>query len=153
VLRAAVAHRGSAFVEIYQNCNVFNDKAFVALTGREERDENRINLEQGKPIVFGKDQERGITLTGGSAKIVDVAEVGMDAIHVHDATTPDSGPAFALSRISHGPFGPTPVGIFRDAPRAVYEDGLQQQVHDALEKRGPGDIGSLIASTGTWTVE
>jgi len=153
ILQAAYQHEGAAFVEIYQNCNVFNDKAFVALTGREERDLNRINLVQGKPVVFGENDAHGVVIEHGEARIVDVADVGIDAIHVHDAAAESAGAAFALSRLSHSPVGPTPIGIFRDVERSTYESVLQQQIHDAQASRGPGDLAALIASAGTWTVE
>ncbi|MEE9298763.1 MAG: 2-oxoacid:ferredoxin oxidoreductase subunit beta [Acidimicrobiia bacterium] len=153
ILQRAYDHDGSAFIEIYQNCNVFNDKAFIQLTGREERDLNRIKLEHDKPVVFGPDDEYGVVITDGAARIVEVADVGLEAIHVHDSRASSPAAAFALSRLSHGPFGPTPVGVFREVPRGTYEDGLQQQIHDAQAERGPGDLQALLASTGTWTVE
>jgi 2-oxoglutarate ferredoxin oxidoreductase subunit beta len=153
MLREAYHHEGSAFVEIYQNCNVFNDKAFIALTGREERDSNRINLEHGKPVIFGKENEMGVVMTDGAAKIVNVADVGADAIWVHDAENEHPSAAFALSRLSHGPFGPTPIGVFRRAPRTTYDDQMAQQLAQALEAKGPGDLAELITSAGTWTVE
>jgi len=153
ILKQAYQHRGSAFVEIYQNCNVFNDKAFAALTGKEERDQNRINLVHGEKVLFGPNRDRGVIIDGGTARIVEVADVGIDAIHTHDANAPSAGPAYALSRLSHGPFGPTPIGVFRSVDRPVYEESLQQQIHDAQAKRGPGDLAALIASAGTWTVE
>jgi 2-oxoglutarate ferredoxin oxidoreductase subunit beta len=152
VLRRAYQHRGAAFLEIYQNCNVFNDKAFAELTGKEERQANRVNLQHGKPIVFGANGEKGVMLVGGSARVVDVAEVGVEALHVHDEHAPDPGAAFALSRLSHGPHGPTPVGIFRDVQRSSYEDDLQRQLRDALARSGPADLAELIRQTGTWTV-
>ena len=151
-LQRAYDHQGSAFVEIYQNCNVFNDHAFIQLTGKQERDLNRINLEHGKPVVFGPNDEYGVVIERGTARVVEVGDVGMAAIHVHDARTPNPSAAFALSRLSHGPFGPTPVGVFREMPRPTYEAELQQQIHDAQARRGPGDLQKLIASTGTWTV-
>jgi 2-oxoglutarate ferredoxin oxidoreductase subunit beta len=152
MLHAAHAHRGSALIEIYQNCNVFNDKAFLALTGKDERSENRINLEHGKPVTFGSDDSKGVIVYEGQAHIVDIAEAGMNAIHVHDAEAESPAAAFALSRLSHGPFGPTPVGVFRSVDRPVYEAGLQQQIIDAQESRGPGDLYALLTSTGSWTV-
>lgn len=152
MLRRTAAHKGASFLEIYQNCNVFNDKAFAALTGREEREVNRINLTHGEKVVFGPDGSRGVVIEGGSARIVEVAEVGIDAVHVHDAHADDPAAAYALSRLSHGPFGPTPVGIFRSKERPVYEDTLQGQIHDAQARKGPGDLAALIASAGTWTV-
>jgi 2-oxoglutarate ferredoxin oxidoreductase subunit beta len=152
VLAAGHAHRGASFIEIYQNCNVFNDKAFVALTGREEREANRINLEQGKPVVFGPNQEHGVVIENGAARIVDVSEVGIEAVHVHDAHTEDPGPAFALSRLSHTPTGPTPVGVFRSVEHESYEDMMQQQLVDAQSDKGPGDLSQLVRQAGTWDV-
>jgi 2-oxoglutarate ferredoxin oxidoreductase subunit beta len=152
MLQAAYDHDGSAFIEIYQNCNVFNDKAFIQLTGKEERELNVIKLEHGKPVVFGPDNEYGVVIEKGTARIVEVSAVGLDAIHVHDAQAQSPGAAFAMTRLSHGPFGPTPVGVFRNIDRTRYEDGLQQQILDAQAKRGPGDLQQLIASSGTWTV-
>jgi 2-oxoglutarate ferredoxin oxidoreductase subunit beta len=153
MLQQAYDHDGSALVEIYQNCNVFNDKAFIQLTGKEERDLNRINLRHGQPVVFGPDDEYGVVIEQGTARIVEVSAVGLDAIHVHNAEASSPAAAFALSRLSHGPFGPTPVGVFRDIVRERYEDGLQQQILDAQAKRGPGDLQDLIASSGSWTVK
>ena len=153
MLQQAYEHQGSAVIEIYQNCNVFNDKAFIQLTGREERELNRINLIHGKPVVFGPDEEYGVVIEAGTARIVEVSAVGLDAIHVHDAEASSSAAAFALSRLSHGPFGPTPVGVFRKLERPLYEDSLQQQILDAQAKKGPGDLQALLGSTGTWTVK
>jgi 2-oxoglutarate ferredoxin oxidoreductase subunit beta len=153
VLRRAHQHRGTAFIEIYQRCNVFNDQAFAALTGKQERLENRINLRHGKPIVFGRHDENGVVLRAGGAQIVDVAEVGLDVLHVHDEHTPDPSAAFALSRLSPGPQGPTPVGVFRDVLRPLYEDDLQRQMSDAQHRAGPADLADMIRQTGTWTVD
>ncbi|HSM01481.1 MAG TPA: 2-oxoacid:ferredoxin oxidoreductase subunit beta [Acidimicrobiia bacterium] len=153
MLEAAYRHKGSAFVEIYQNCNVFNDKAFIKLTGREERDINRINLEHGKPVVFGPDDQWGVVMENGAARIVDVSAVGIEKIHVHDAEAESPAAAFALTRLSHNPIGPTPVGVFRRVERPLYETTLQQQIHDSQASRGPGELSKLIRSTGTWTVE
>jgi 2-oxoglutarate ferredoxin oxidoreductase subunit beta len=153
LLRRAHQHRGTAFVEIYQKCHVFNDQAFIALTGKEERLGNRINLRHGKPIVFGRHDEKGVVLRAGGAQIVDLAEVGPEALHVHDEHAPDPSAAFALSRLSSGPQGPTPLGVFRDVPRPLYEDELQRQMSDAQGRRGPANLSELIRQTGTWTVE
>jgi 2-oxoglutarate ferredoxin oxidoreductase subunit beta len=93
-----------------------------------------------------------VVLAGGTARIVDIAEVGLGALHVHDEHAPEPGAAFVLSRLSHGPHGPTPVGVFRDVPRPAYEDDLQRQIGDALGHRGPSDLAELIRQTGTWPV-
>ncbi len=153
ILEAAADHNGTAFIEIYQNCNVFNDKAFVELTGKESRDENRIYLEHGKPILFGRNDEYGITLGKSGAEVVAVAAAGMDTIHIHNAEDPDPSAAFALSRLSHGPHGPTPIGVFRNVERPAYQDLMVQQIADARAEKGEGDIASLLRSHGSWIVE
>ena len=153
MLEAAHQHRGSAMIEIYQNCNVFNDKAFIALTGKQERHENRINLVHGEPIVFGADKEKAVIWEGGRAAIVDRASVDPSQIIVHDARAEDASQAFALSRLSHGPYGPTPLGVFRDVYRPVYDESLDAQVANSKAARGAGDLSELLTSLGTWTVE
>ena len=153
MLKAAHAHRGSALIEIYQNCNVFNDKAFIQLTGKPERYANRIDLVHGQPIVFGANKEKAVVWDGGRAAIVDRASVSPSQIIVHDAHGEDASAAFALSRLAHGPYGPTPLGIFRDVYRPVYDDALQDAVTRSTAARGSGDLGKLVTSLGTWTVE
>lgn len=153
MLQAAFDHQGGALIEFYQNCNVFNDKAFIQLTGRGERELNRINLEAGQPVVFGPNNESGVVIGATGARIVKVADVGLDAIHVHDPSNLDPSTAFALSRLSHGPFGPTPFGVFRDIERETYADAMQRQLVEAQAAKGPGDVAALIRSTGTWTVD
>ncbi|MEA2000926.1 MAG: 2-oxoacid:ferredoxin oxidoreductase subunit beta [Actinomycetota bacterium] len=153
MLQAAYEHRGTAFIEIYQNCNVFNDKAFQLLTGRQERVQNRIYLRPGEPIVFGPDNEMGVTVGVDGAKIVSVADVGMEAIAVHDPAKPNPGVAFALSRLSHGPNGPTPIGIFRRVQRADYGAQMVTQIEEAQARKGSESIADLVRQHGTWTVE
>ncbi len=153
LLQAAYDHQGSALIEIYQNCNVFNDKAFIALTGKGEREHNRINLEAGKPIVFGDDDEKAVVLRDGSAVVVDRSSVDASEILVHDPTRQDPSVAFALSRLSHTPTGPTPLGIFRNVSRPTYESGMSAQLIEAQKQRGPGDLQELLASRGTWQVD
>src|SRR5437588_12140061 len=121
VLRAAAHHEGAALVEIYQNCPVFNDGAFAALTDKELKDENQIRLESGRPIRFGVEGERGVARgNDGGLAIVDVADVGEDALIVHDSHRADPGLAFSLARLADDPTGPTPIGIFRDVQRPVF---------------------------------
>jgi 2-oxoglutarate ferredoxin oxidoreductase subunit beta len=153
MLKAVYEHEGVALLEIYQNCNVFNDKAFIQLTGREERDANRIYLEPGKPLIFGANDEHGVVIGPQGAQVVNVADVGAAAIHVHDPEHPNPAVAFALSRLAHGPYGPTPIGIFRSVSRPSYGAMLKQQLVDARAAKGPGDLDRLIRSSGTWTVD
>ncbi|MBO0713550.1 MAG: 2-oxoacid:ferredoxin oxidoreductase subunit beta [Acidimicrobiales bacterium] len=151
--RRAHEHRGSALVEIYQNCNVYNDGAFDQITGRDTRSHNLIELVHGEPIRFGPDRERGVTIDNqGHARIVDVAEVGEEALLVHDETRDDPSLAFALSRLAGGPFEPTPIGVFRAVERADYGTAIDAQLLDAQSRRGPGDLAGLLRSGSTWTV-
>jgi 2-oxoglutarate ferredoxin oxidoreductase subunit beta len=153
ILQRAHEHQGTAFIEIYQNCNVFNDKAFIQLTGKDERLVNRIDLRQGQPITFGPGGEKAVILENGQCKIVDTASVDSSRILVHDEGREDPSVAFALSRLSHGPYGPTPLGTFRAVSRATYESEMSRQLVEAQAKRGPGDLATLIRSQGTWNVD
>ncbi|MGI9623017.1 MAG: 2-oxoacid:ferredoxin oxidoreductase subunit beta [Acidimicrobiales bacterium] len=146
-------HKGSALVEIFQNCNVFNDGAFSMITKKDRRDAMLIDLKHGEPIRFGDDNERGvISNADGSAEIVDVATVGEDALLVHDETRQDPSMAFALSRLASGPYEPTPVGVFRAVRRPEYAAVASQQLAVAQDQKGPGDLQALLHSQPTWTV-
>jgi 2-oxoglutarate/2-oxoacid ferredoxin oxidoreductase subunit beta len=151
MIELAAAHEGTAFVEVYQNCNIFNDGAFAAL--KDHGDENQIRLEHGQPIRFGADHERGVVLErDGSLRIAAVADVGEEALLVHDAHREDPSLAFALSRLAHTPTGPTPVGLFRQVQRPTYDGLMEAQLADAVARSGEGDLGALIAGSDTWTV-
>jgi 2-oxoglutarate ferredoxin oxidoreductase subunit beta len=146
-------HDGAAFIEIYQNCNVFNDGAFEGITAKEVRSDMLIELKHGEPIRFGHDSERGVILNGfGECEIVEVAAVGEDALLVHDEHRSDPALAFALSRLSSSPTMPTPVGVFRDVSRPTYEAEVQRQLVTAAERHGPGDLAALIGAGATWDV-
>src|SRR2546421_9938575 len=151
--RRAHAHRGSSFVEVYQNCNVFNDGAFAAVTAKEARPNMLIDLKHGAPIRFGAEGQHGVVLNArGETEVVDVADVGEDRLLVHDEQRDDPSLAFALSRLADTPTVPTPVGVFRDVERPIYEGEVQQQLVGAQEQRGPGDLEALISSGATWEV-
>jgi 2-oxoglutarate ferredoxin oxidoreductase subunit beta len=148
VLRAAARHEGAALVEIYQNCPVFNDGAFFALTEKETRELNQIRLEAGKPIRFGPGGERGVAMRpDGSLAIVEVAEVGVEALIVHDPGRADPGLAFALAKLSSHPTSPTPIGIFRDVERHVYRRSATVE-HAASEQQ----LRELLHAGETWTI-
>jgi 2-oxoglutarate/2-oxoacid ferredoxin oxidoreductase subunit beta len=149
-LRRAAKHPGVAFVEIYQNCNVYNDGAFDAV--REEK-ENRIRLEHGAPIRFGSEDERGVRMRAdGSAELVEVADAGEDTLLVHDEHLESPSLASALARLSHTPHGPTPIGIFRDVERPVYDRLMSDQIESARSEQGDGDLAALLHSGDTWTI-
>tara|TARA_B100001996_G_scaffold147604_1_gene112419 strand:+ start:2058 stop:3074 length:1017 start_codon:yes stop_codon:yes gene_type:complete len=152
VLREASNHKGSAFVEIYQNCNVFNDKAFEQLTTKEGKVANRINLVHGKPVTFGAEDELAVTIKNGKAEVVNKADISSDQIYVHDVNEENPSIAFSLSRLSHGPYGPTPVGIFRKIQRDTFTEEVHGQISNARETKGDGDLDKLVRSLGTWDV-
>jgi 2-oxoglutarate ferredoxin oxidoreductase subunit beta len=151
--RRAHDHKGAAFVEIYQNCNVFNDGAFETITAKGNRDDMLIPLVHGQPIRFGANGEKGVCLdTQGRATIVDVADVGEEALLVHDEARPDPTLAFTLARLSTAPTMPTPIGVFRAVERLEYGSEVARQLAGAQEQRGPGDLATLLRSGGTWEV-
>ena len=149
VLRAAAQHRGSAFVEIFQNCPIFNDDAFDYVRDDKEG-VNRIMLRSGEPIVWGKDRERALRQrTDGSIEVCAASDSG---VLVHDASAEGPSLAFALSRVTQETHGGTPVGVFRDVVRPVYDDLMAGQIDEATAKRGPGDLAALLSSGETWTI-
>jgi 2-oxoglutarate ferredoxin oxidoreductase subunit beta len=152
-IRRAHEHRGASFVEIYQNCNVFNDGAFDQILGKEVRPDMLIPLTHGERIRFGTDQSRGVMMQpDGRLRICDVNEVGEEALLVHDEARESAGLAFQLSHLASGPHEPTPIGVFRAVERRTYESMMQDQLIAAQERSGPGDLTKLLASGGTWQV-
>jgi 2-oxoglutarate/2-oxoacid ferredoxin oxidoreductase subunit beta len=150
VLEAAARHRGSAFVEILQNCNIYNDGAFDYV--REEK-QNRIYLRHGERIRFGAEDEKGVVqYADGSLRVVDVSETGENSLFVHDAAHAQASLAFALSRITFETDGAVPVGIFRQVERPVYDDLMSEQLEHAREHSGEGDLDALLHSGDTWSV-
>ncbi len=143
VLRAAAAHRGSAFVEIYQNCNIYNDNAFDFVR---EQKENRLYLRHGEPIVWG---DKGIRLLpDGSPEVVSANEPDL---LVHDAHAHEPAHAFALSRMTQTVIGATPMGVFRAVERPVYDDLMAEQIAVA-RGNGEGQLEALLAGSDTWTI-
>ncbi len=154
VFRRAHAHRGASFVEVYQNCNVFNDGAFEKITARDARSSMLIPLVHGQPIRFGADMERGVVQRpDGRLEVVDVADVGEAALLVHDESRDDPGLAFSLSRLANGPYEPTPIGVFRAVERAEYGQEMSAQIVRAQDARGAGDLGALLRSGSSWMVD
>jgi 2-oxoglutarate ferredoxin oxidoreductase subunit beta len=150
IVRRAFEHKGTAFVEILQNCNIFNDGAFADLTEKDTKAETQLLLEHGQPLRFGKDRDKGIRMRGHS---LEVAHLGKDATEadliVHDESDPVL--AFLLSTMQPPKF-PTPIGVFRAVSRPTYEEALVHQVEQAKAKLGPGDLDELFGRGDTWVV-
>ncbi|MFD0024388.1 2-oxoacid:ferredoxin oxidoreductase subunit beta [Streptomyces sp. NPDC058382] len=155
VLRAAADHPGTALVEIYQNCNIFNDGAFEVLKDREQAQEAVIRLEHGQPILFGADSSKGVvrdSLTG-DLSVVAVTEENRSQILVHDAHAASPNTAFALSRLADpDTLHHTPIGVLRSVERPVYDTLMADQLDTAIEQQGKGDLGALLAGKDNWTV-
>jgi 2-oxoglutarate ferredoxin oxidoreductase subunit beta len=153
MLRAAAAHPGAALIEIYQNCPVFNDGAFDALSDKKTREANVVELEHGAPIRFGAGGELAVVRAeGGELAIAALADVGEDAVVVHDAHREDPSLAFALSRLADLEGGPTPIGIFRAAPRDAPAMRLAAELDAAREHFGADGLSKLLNAADTWSV-
>ncbi|WP_405805025.1 2-oxoacid:ferredoxin oxidoreductase subunit beta [Streptomyces sp. NBC_01187] len=159
VLRAAADHPGTALVEIYQNCNIFNDGAFEALKDKEQAQEAVIRLEHGEPIRFGVPAEDGLGVHGvvrdraGELSVVDVRDEGTADVLVHDASAASPATAFALSRLADADtLHRTPIGVLRDVRRPVYDTEMADQLERAVEQGGKGDLSALLHGNDTWTV-
>jgi 2-oxoglutarate ferredoxin oxidoreductase subunit beta len=152
VLRQAAEHPGAAFVEIYQNCNVFNDGAFDLLRNKPEGAHNQIRLVHGEPIIFDEGARCVRAGANGRLEIADVADTDPASIITHDVHGPPSL-AFTLAHLSQGPTEPTCIGVFREVKRDTYAAAIHQQIERATERLGPGDLEALLHGGDTWTVE
>ncbi|MCB8945863.1 MAG: CBS domain-containing protein [Ardenticatenaceae bacterium] len=150
ILAAAAAHRGTSFVEVYQNCVIFNPTEWEGLDDRRVRDENILYLEHGKPMVFGKSNDRGIRLNGFRPEVVELGNgITEDDLVVHDETSAQL--AYILSSMEFPEF-PAPMGVIRRVQKPMYSEGLMAQVAKAQEMRGIGDLNKLYRSADLWTV-
>jgi 2-oxoglutarate ferredoxin oxidoreductase subunit beta len=150
VLRAAAQHQGTALVQIYQNCNIFNDGAFEYATDKNTKSDTTLYVEHGKPLVFGKNNDKGIRLHAMQPEVVDLASVPKDDLLVHDERT---GPAlaFLLSRMRQ-PELPEPLGVLRCVEKERYVTSVRKQIDESLAKQGAGEMQSLLDGPETWTV-
>ncbi len=153
-LEAAGRHRGASFIEVLQNCNIFNDGAWREFTDREFRDDRMLVLEHGKPLIFGKNRDKGIRLRGLHPEIVTIGEDGVTEadLLVHDQHAEDPYLALILSRMFWPEF-PVPVGVLRQVERPTYSDLMDAQIDQAIAKSGPGDLRKALQAGETWTVE
>jgi len=153
-LKKAAAHKGSAYIEILQNCNIFNDHAWETLTERDVRSEHVVQLEHSKPLIFGKNRDKGIRLNGLDLEVVKLGNgVTERDLLVHDEHDARPSYAFLLSQMELQPGFPTPIGVLRawnDVPR--YEDVIASQIRDVQAKRGMGDLSKLLHAGDTWEV-
>lgn len=148
-------HKGASFVEIYQNCPVFNDGAFNAMTDKDSKKENTLFLEQGKPLVFGSNMDKGIKLDGFKPVVVELEKVSEDELWIHDES--DKIKATILADFFEDPSKegalPRPFGVFYQDKRRTYEDALNEQMDQALERKGKGDLDELLRGNSVWEIK
>ncbi len=150
MLRAASAHKGSALIEIYQNCPIFNDDAYQVLKDGETKGASLLQMVHGQPI---KSETHGVIMENGSMKVVELSSVSESDLIVHNANNPDPSYAFALSRLSSSELDHVPIGVFRDYARPEYSNLVNQQISDEIANHGAGELAALLGSGDTWNVE
>jgi 2-oxoglutarate ferredoxin oxidoreductase subunit beta len=153
VLERAAKHKGTSFVEVYQNCSIFNDMAFEYATVKGTKADTTLYLEHGRPLLFGKNRDKGVRLHGMDPEIVALGNgVSEDDLLFHDEQAEEPSLAYLLSRMRYPDF-PEPMGVFRCVDRPTYEDLLYGQVQQAVESCGEGKLEDLFQEGETWTVE
>jgi 2-oxoglutarate ferredoxin oxidoreductase subunit beta len=148
ILEAAAHHKGTAFIEIYQNCNIFNDGAFEDIANRDVRDERTVDLKPGKPLVYGKALDKGIRIEAMETSVVSAADAT-----IWNPSTHSAAPGYVLAEMDgEKPQKPAPIGIFRDVQAPIYDEDMNRQVRTAVEKRGAGKLRDLVWSGEMWQV-
>ncbi len=152
VLEQAHRHQGAAFIEIYQNCNIFNDKAFAYMTEKDVREEETLYLEHGKPLVFGREKNRGIRMVERKLEVVELGDgIGPEDCLVWDEKDPDPTMAFRLAHTLPPDF-PTPIGVLRSVEMPTYDGASVAQIESEIDSRGQGSLEQLIYSGELWSV-
>ncbi|UCD37006.1 MAG: 2-oxoacid:ferredoxin oxidoreductase subunit beta [Fidelibacterota bacterium] len=153
IIKAAYHHHGTSFLEIYQNCIIFNDNAFADVTEKDTKVEHQLLLEHGQPMLFGKDKSKGIGMDGHHPVVIDLTDGkhSIDEILLHDKT--DRMTALMLSEMTYRPEFPVPLGIFYEIEINTYEDLIHEQIERAVEKMGPGDMEAILHAGHTWKVK
>jgi 2-oxoglutarate ferredoxin oxidoreductase subunit beta len=153
VLKRAADHHGTAFVEIYQNCKIFNDGVFEYATDKSVKADNVLYLQHGKPLIFGKDRNRVIRLHTLDPEVVSLGNgIGVDDLLIHDERAEEPSLAYLLSRMVQPRF-PECVGVYRCVQKPTYEDLLNAQVEETIKKKGPGDLDELFRNDDLWVVK
>ncbi len=155
VLKRANAHKGASLVEIYQNCNVFNDGAFEVFTEKSSKADETLFVEHGQPLIFGAQKDKGILIDGFTPRVVSLNDVSANDLWIHDET--DRVKAGILTRFfddqKNGPHFPRPFGVFYVENRFTYETALNDQLTEAIQAKGSGDLDALLRGTNTWEVK
>jgi 2-oxoglutarate ferredoxin oxidoreductase subunit beta len=154
MIKRAANHKGTAFIEIYQNCNIFNDGAFEILTDKGTKADNVIVLEHGKPLVFGKNNDKGIRLNGFTPEVVSLTEgtYSVNDLWVHDEFDPDTTRAFIISRFVEKEGLPTPIGVLKQETKSTYDHDLHEQINNIKKTKGEGKLRDVLFSGNLWKV-
>ncbi|MBI4388017.1 MAG: 2-oxoacid:ferredoxin oxidoreductase subunit beta [Candidatus Omnitrophica bacterium] len=152
IFQRAMQHRGVSFIEIYQNCIIFNDKTFVPVTGRETREDRMIYLENGKPLIFGKNKDKAIHIRNLQPEVVDLAKMDAKELLTHVENDPEPNYAYFLTQMIY-PQMPVPFGVFRAIEKPPYEEMLDNQVKEVIKQKGKGTLKDLIYGNTTWMVK
>ena len=154
LLKRANAHKGTSMLEIYQNCNVFNDGAFEVFTEKGTKKLNTLFVKQDQPLLFGENSEKGIKLDGFKPTVVDVKDVSANELWIHDEK--DQVKANILVRFFDAATEenalPRPFGVFYEEDRFCYEEAFNNQITEAIAQKGKGDLDALIRGKNTWTI-
>ena len=152
IFERAMKHKGVSFIEIYQNCIIFNDKTFVPVTGRDTREDRMVYLEDGKPLVFGKNKDRAIRIRGLQPEVVDLAKADPKELLIHRENDPKANHAYLLTQMIF-PQMPVPFGVFRAIEKPTYEEMMDNQIREIVKQKGKGNLKDLIYGSTTWTVK
>lgn len=155
MIKRAAEHKGLAFIEIFQNCVIFNDHAFDHLTDKKMKEENLLILEHNKPLLFGADRKKGIKLDGFKPVVIDLNDrnFSVSDILVHDEFDESPARAAILAHLTDNPEFPTPVGVFRQIKKATYDEGIENQIKNVKMKKGEGDLEKVLFNGNTWEVK
>src|SRR5262249_15678615 len=152
-LKRAAAHKGAAYIEILQNCNIFNDRAWEALTEKDVRDDRTLLLEHGQPLIFGKNHDKGIRMNGINLEVATLGNgITEKDLIVHDERHPRPAYAFLRSRMDSTPGFPTAMGVLVAVESPTYESAMNEQLRQIVAKKGKGDIGGLLRTGDIWEV-
>jgi 2-oxoglutarate ferredoxin oxidoreductase subunit beta len=154
IFKKAAAHRGGSFIEVYQNCNIFNDGAFFHLTEKDVKDNNVLYLKDNSPLLFGNEKKKAIRINGTEVEIVKASLSEKNGgLTIFQESSDSSIMAYILAQLTYKPEFPTPVGVFYKKDVILYENELKQQIETEIEKKGSPSLDNLLNSGHTWTIE
>lgn len=154
MLKRAADHKGTAFIEVFQNCVIYNDGTYNKFSDKLTKDDNRLMLEHDKPLIFGANKDKGIKLDGTKPVIVNINEKGnsINDVLVHDEFDESPLRSSLLAHLENYPGMPTPFGVFRQILKPTYDLGIEEQIKNVTTKKGEGDLEQVLFSSNTWIV-